>query len=507
MAQIKVIRLLQLIVVFILSLKVLSAQEIERGGKKKIEILHSDLMTNQGEMRRLLGNVRFKHKETYMTCDSAHFYPNRNTVESYSRVHIFKGDSLHLYGDYLLYDSEAEFAYVSDSVVLIDNKTILYTDHIDYDMISETATYTTGGRIINEDNVLTSITGIYHTKEEVFNFKDSVKLVNPDYTMYSDTLEYNTITEVAYFLAPSEVIGDSLYVRCNRGWYDTNNDISLLLDDAFIDNKKQIVTGDSLYYENKTGFGTAHYDVTIRDQEEDIIVKGNESWYYRDPERFMITDSAQFIQVNGDDYLYLHADTLHSATVSDTVMDYRLVRAFYGCRIYSEDIQAKCDSLSYSFRDSVIHLYHKPVLWSGTNQLFADSMALITKNQQMNKMELYNNAFIIEEVDSSRYNQLKGNNLYGYFLDNELYRIEIRGNSEKIYFALEENKLIGVDRSTCLNMDILLEDGKIKDIYMLENPEGILDPPLHKLPSLRRLENFAWHEAIRPKNRFDIFRK
>jgi len=503
----KVIRFLWLISLFILPHTLLTAQEAEKTGKKKIEILHADLMANQGEMRRLLGNVRFRHKESYMNCDSAHYYPGQNLVEAYSRVHIFKGDTLHLYGDYLLYDSEAEFAYVTDSVIMIDNETTLYTDQVEYDMIKETATYTTGGRIINQDNVLTSIIGIYFTETEIFNFKDSVKLVNPDYTMYSDTLQYNTVNEFAYFLGPSEVIGDSIYVKCNRGWYDTRNEVSLLLDDAYIDNEVQVVTGDSLYYERENGYGTAYYNVTITDQEQDIIVKGNESWYYQDPERFMMTDSAQFIQINGDDYLYLHADTLRSVTRSDSVMDYRLVRAFYGCRIFSNDLQAKCDSLAYSFRDSVIRLYYEPVLWAESNQLFADSMALVTKNKEMYKMELYNNSFVIEEVDSTRYNQLKGKDLYGYFRENKLYKIEIRGNSEKIYFAIEEDELVGVDHSTCVNMDIYIEDGKIQEIYMLDSPEGTLDPPLYKIPSLRRLENFQWFEAIRPKNRFDIFRE
>lgn len=502
-----VIRSSMLIALLILPLCLLQSQEPDREGKKKIEILHTDLMTSRGDMRQLLGNVRFRHKETYMTCDSAHYFPGQNVVEAYSEVHIYRGDTLHLYGEYLRYDSEAEYAYVRDSVILIDNETTLYTDQIEYDMIEETATYTTGGRIINEDNVLTSIIGIYFTEEEVFNFKDSVKLVNPDYTMYSDTLRYSTTDEVAWFLGPSEIIGDSIYARCNRGWYDTKNELTLLLDEAFIDNEIQVVTGDSLYYETENGYGTAHYDVTIRDKEQDIIVKGNDSWYYREPERFMITDSAQFIQVNEDDYLYLHADTLKSVTVQDSTMDYRLVRAYYGCRIYSEDLQAKCDSLSYSFRDSVIRLYYDPVIWSEANQLFADSISLYTKNKEMHKMELYNNSFVIEEVDSARYNQLKGKNLIGYFTDNKLMKIEIRGNSEKIYFAIEENELVGVDHSTCVNMDIYIEDGKINDIYMLESPEGTLDPPLYITPSERRLEGFQWFEAIRPKDRFDIFRK
>lgn len=507
MAEVNVIRLLVLIAASVLPLSLITAQEkTEDNAKKKVEIHHTDLMTNQGSMKRLLGNVRMKHKETFMTCDSAHYFEN-NLVEAYSKVHIYKGDSLHLYGEYLLYDANSEFAHIRDSVILIDNETTLYTNKIDYDIANEKAMYDTGGKIINKDNTLTSIIGTYYTVDEIFHFKDSVKLVNPDYEMFSDTLKYNTITEIAYFLGPSRVIGDSLNAKCNRGWFDTKNETSLLLDSAYVNNLVQIVNGDSIYYDSNTGFGTANYNVTISDLENDIIVKGDKSWYTKDPEKFMITDNAQFIQINDDDNLYLHADTLRSVIITDSIADYRLVRAYYGCRIFSDGLQSKCDSLSYSFQDSVIKLYYKPVLWSDENQLFADSVSLFTKNSAMDKMELYNSTFIIEKVDSSRYNQLKGNMLIGYFTENKISKIEMRGNSEKIYFAIEENALVGVDQSTCEDMDIYFEDGKMKLIYLLANPEGTLDPPLHIRPSLKKLTDFQWYEALRPKNRYDIFRE
>ena len=56
-------------------------------------------------------------------------------------------------------------------------------------------------------------------------------------------------------------------------------------------------------------------------------------------------------------------------------------------------------------------------------------------------------------------------------------------------------------------MDIYLEEGKIERIIFLKNPDGALDPPLQKAPSSRKLDNFAWLKNIRPKDRWDIFRK
>jgi lipopolysaccharide export system protein LptA len=541
MAKISAIKVLCTIIILFLPFLKSPAQSQNQGKKKRVEILHSDVMASENSFKRLIGNVRLKHNEMYMTCDSAHYFESADLVNAYSRVHIFKGDSLHLYGDKLIYDSAREEAEVIDSVILIDNNSTLYTDHLFYEMTPEIAFYSTGGRILNEDNVLTSIIGRYYSKSEVFHFKDSVVLVNPEYTMYADTLEYDTKTEIAYFLSPSEVIGDSLYVRCNEGWYDTRNEKSLLLFNAMVDNKKQIVTGDSLYYENDNGYGTAFYDVTISDLTQDIVVKGNKAWYYRDPERFMMTDSAQFIQTREDDYLYLHADTLWSVTRTydyeggdrdvsedietiildeqiypdslsrdikkDSVVSYRLLRAFYGARIYSDDLQAKCDSLAYSFKDSVIRLYNNPVIWSDENQLTSDSIKLYTLNSEMERLEMYNNAFVIEEVDTSRYQQIKGKNLTGYFRDNSIYKIEVKGNGENIYFALEENELVGVNQSTSASMDIFLEDGKIERIIFLKNPDGSLDPPLHKAPSSRKLDDFAWLKYLRPKDRWDIFRE
>ncbi|MDX2414651.1 MAG: hypothetical protein QNK33_05630, partial [Bacteroidales bacterium] len=55
-------------------------------------------------------------------------------------------------------------------------------------------------------------------------------------------------------------------------------------------------------------------------------------------------------------------------------------------------------------------------------------------------------------------------------------------------------------------MDIYLEEGKITDIYFLKNPDGSLDPPLHKSPSARRLDKFLWLNYLRPLNKHDIFR-
>jgi lipopolysaccharide export system protein LptA len=483
-----------------------------RNKKKKVELLHADLMINArdqgGEFKKLLGNVSLNHYDIRMFCDSAYLYQNRNQVKAFSKVHIKQGDTLDLYGNYLFYDGAEQKAIVKGNVELIDKETHLYTTSASYDVANKIASYNNGGRITNSKNVLTSIIGLYYSEKKMFHFKDSVKIVNPDYVMTGDTMDYNTVTETAFFTGPSEVKGDSIYLYSERGWYDTKNNVMRIWENSLIDNKQQIIKGDSLFYEKKTGYGQAFRNISIIDTSKNVMVKGDYAWYNKKPEKFMVTDRATFIQISKNDSLFLHADTISAVTVVDTAgKPFRLMRAYYGCRIFSKDLQSKCDSLSYSFQDSVIRLYHAPVIWSDENQLTSDSIAIFTKNRQAERMELYSSAFITINVDSVRYNQIKGRSLTGYFRNNKLYKINIVGNSEAIYFLPEKDEIIGVNHAKSSSIEIYVDNGKITSIYAYQNPEGKLDPPLQNTLETLKLSGFSWLDILRPKKVSDIFKK
>ncbi len=479
---------------------------------KRIDLKHSDDdyierdKETGKDWHRLLGNVWLIHNEIIMKCDSAYYFPDKNQVNAFSRIHIEQGDTLNIFGNYLFYDGFTQKALLNGNVELIDKETHLFTDTINYDVANKIAMYDDWGRITNGDNTLTSKIGIYLIPQELFHFKHEVKIVNPKYVMTGDTMDYNTQSETAFFTGPSEMKGDSLYLYCERGWYDTKNDVTQIDKNAVIDNKDKIIKGDSIYYESQSGYGEAFRNTSIKDTTNSLIVNGNYAWYYKKPEAFTVTDSAVFIQV-GKDSLFLHADTISEVTVADTAgKEYRLMRAFYGCRIYSKDIQAKCDSLSYSLQDSVIRLYRNPILWSAENQLTSDTMAIFTKNREADSMYLYYSAFVTSKVDSLRFNQIKGRTLTGYFKDNKLFRVNIVGNGESIYYLVDGDEVVGKNSVKCASIEILVDKGKITKIYERQSPEGSIDPPLITPDANKHLEGFNWFDAIRPKKILDIFK-
>jgi len=499
-----------LVLIFIPAKAYTQAVEKSKQGTTRIEIQHADSgEQNMGidpDLTRFLGNIKIKHNDVFMYCDSAYYYKIKNQVRAFSKVHIIQGDTLNLFGNYLFYDGASGNAFVKGKVELIDKETHLYTDSLNYDVRNRIARYNDRGRITNAQNILTSIKGVYHVSENLFHFKDSVKIVNPSYVMTADTMDYNTTSEIAYFTGPTKLIGDSLNLYCEKGWYDTKKQVTSVWKNAVIDNKKQIVHGDSLFFNDSTGYGESFGNVVIEDTTNHLAIEGNYAWYYKEPERFLVTDRAVFIQVSKQDSLFVHGDTLSSITVSDTTgKEYRLMRAYHGCRIFSKSLQAKCDSLSYSFQDSVIRLYRIPVLWSEENQLTSDSMAVFTKNRQTDRLELYNNAFIVQQVDTIRYDQIKGRTLTGHFKNNELYKINILGNGEILFYLIDAEAVAGVEQSKCANIEMLFDKGKISEIYEYENPEGFIDPPIPVNPV--RLDGFKWYDKLRPRKKDDIFNK
>lgn len=472
--------------------------------RRRVEILHSDSMrfdrTSGRSSNRLNGNVSLKHNDLFMNCDSAWYYDDTNQVFAFSRIHIWQGDTIHIWGQYLTYNGDSGKAVMTDSVVLADNEMRLFTEKVDYDVNTQVANYDTGGRILNGDNTLTSIVGIYYSDRKMLHFRDSVKIVNPDYVMRADTMRYDTYNEIAWFAGPTEVTGDSIYLYCEKGWSDTRNDISQLMDNAVLDNREQRITGDTLWYDERKGEGEGFGNVTITDTTDNVTTGGDYARYFKRPERFLLTGSPWFTMFSDDDTLTLMADTLRAIPVADTAgINHRLLKAYYGCTIVSREMQGRCDSLAYSFQDSVIRLYDDPIVWSRENQLTADSIALFTKNSKADHMELYNNAFVVSEVDSARFDQISGKNLSGFFLENKLHRIKVTGNGEAIYYVVDGNQLVGVNRARSATIEIFLEDGKIAEIYQNQSPDGILDPPLTKPETERRLDGFRWHPDLRPE--------
>jgi lipopolysaccharide export system protein LptA len=480
--------------------------------KTQIEILRADNLIgskiNGIDVQKLVGDAQFKHQEALMFCDSAYFYKETNTIDAFGHVRINQGDTLNLYGDLLVYDGNTRIATVTGKVVKLDNPNFtLTTDRLIFDRINNTADYYSGAIIEskNDTNVLISQIGHYFTNFQLFTFKDSVVLSNPNFVMNSDTLKYFSNTEMVNFLGPTTIKGDSNLIYCENGWYDTKLDRSKYYKNAYIITDEKKLEGDSLYYDRVIGFGKALGNMTITDTAQNIIISGGHGEVYEQKDSAVISQTPTLVQIIDGDSLFMHADTFK---VYRDAASNRFLFAYHGVKIFKSDLQGKCDSIAYAMSDSTIQLFKDPVLWSDSNQLTAIQIDIKMGEDEIKSIYLDKEAFIISEIDSLRYNQIKGKEMKGFFTNGELSVIKVRGNGQTTYFGQDEQqKFIGVNVAESSDMDIKLKDSGIHSISFLKKPKATMYPigeldPIEEL----RYKGFKWLINLRPRSKEDIYR-
>jgi lipopolysaccharide export system protein LptA len=461
---------------------------------------------NLGQQIRALDNPVFEHEGAFLYCDSAWLFEATNTLDCYGHVRIKSSDTLNLYGKFLHYDGNTKIATVKDDVKLVDKQTTLSTDFMIFDRNTGIASYTTGGKMVNGDNVLTSKRCFYYTNQKLMYFRDDVILTNPEYKINCDTLKYNTVSRISYFLGPTILRGKDNYLYCEDGEYDRATSKSRFSVNALLVDDNRRLTGDSLYYNEKTKYGKAINHVVMTDTAQHVIIKGNYAEYWRAKGYTLITNHAVAIMGDKKDTLYLHADTLR-ATFDTAKNETKQLFAYHNTRFYRTDIQGMCDSLQYSFADSLITMYRMPVLWSAQNQLTADTIKILTGDKSIKKIFMYSTAFIVSKDSSEAYNQIKGKNMIGYLVNNELSHIDVNGNAETVYYVREEDKsLVGVNKAVGSSMRIFVNDAKIERIVYYDKPKGNMLPDKDVPKDQRLLKGFNWRLKSRPMHKDDIFR-
>ena len=475
--------------------------------KTKVYLIHTNTLSFDKAVKPdaqiLNGDVCFRHDSSYMYCDSAYFFEQTNSLEAFSNVRMEQGDTLFVYGDYLFYDGNTQVAYLRENVRMENGQVTLFTDSLNYERIPNIGYYFEGGLIVDSLNQLSSFYGQYSPETKLAVFNDSVRLENTDFTLYSDTLHYDTQSKIATILGPSVIVSDSGTIHTSRGWYDTVNNTSLLLDQSQVESGEKILIGDSIFYNRDTGMGEVYGNMSLIDTAQHVTLQGEYGYYNEQTGYAFATDSARFLEYSQGDTLFLHADTLQMVTV-DSI--YREIKAYYGVRFYRTDMQGVCDSMQFNTRDSVLYMYTEPVLWNEQYQLYGDTIAIYMNDSTIEYAHVIQFAFAAQHVDSSYYNQLKGNDLKAYFEGQAVHQIDVAGNAESIFYPLEKDGAkVGMNETKSGFLTIWVKDNKLDKLKIWPSPVGTMTPIPDLKPDQKMLKDFYWFDYLRPKNKDDIY--
>ncbi|WP_115462475.1 OstA-like protein [Winogradskyella aurantiaca] len=497
--------------------------------KKRLTIKYSGRTVDQVEnnkgalvfQRDSRQQVHFLYDGIDMWCDKAIYYEDDEFIEAYSNVRMKQGDTIHMTAKYIEYSGISQLAFASGNVVLREPQSTLLTDTLYMDRVQQQAYYETGGRVIKDTSgTITSNIGRYYFNSKKYQFLSDVVLVNPDYVLNTNRLDFYTEPGYAYLYGPSTITGDDSKIYCERGFYDTKNNVGHFQRNARIDYENRVVEGDSLYFDRNRNFASANNNIKVTDTINNSVVRGHYAEVFKAKDSIFITKRALAVTLQEKDSIYIHADTLMLTGPPEK----RITRAYYDVRIYKSDLAGKSDSVHVNHETGLLQMLNlkrfsstdafaqqrKPILWSLDNQMTGDTIHLISNvvTEKLDTLKVFNNAFLIskDSLSEDGYNQVKGKVLIGLFRNNELYNVDINKNAEVIQYSRDSyGALIGINKSKSGSINIKLADSEIEIITLLNRPDGEITPESQFPENANKLRGFDWRGSERPRNVEDLF--
>lgn len=466
------------------------------------------------------------HQGAQIESDRAYFYNADNFFKADGNVVFTQGDSLRMDCAYLEYNGQNQKAKAWGSVVLKRPDMILKTDTLRLDRLVQQAFYNTPGVIEDQESILTSNRGRYFMDQKKYRFQSKVHIDNPDYTLDSEQLDYYTEKDLAYLYGKSRIVGDTYEIECLRGFYNMQLQRGYFKRNATIYYDGKIIQGDSLYFEDAREYAAATNNISITDPINKSVITGHYGEIFKAKDSAIITRRALAVNIVEQDSLFIHADTLLATGPENN----RILKGFYGVRIFKQDMSGVSDSLHFNENEGIIKLLKKPlskreqqifttldfnrtnpVMWLGKSQMSGNEIQLFIepKSRKLDTLKILERVFIIEKdsLDRGGFNQVKGGLLHGNFEAGALDRIDIEKNTEVLYYMYSEdtNELIGIDRTDCSSLNMWIENNAIGSIQFNVQPSGMVYPEKDLPVNERRLEGFIWREEERPKNKNDLF--
>jgi len=302
-----------------------------------LEIQSADLLQGAKGFERLLGNVKMKHQNSLISCDSAYFFRDENRAQLFGRVQIKdEEDPITTTSAYAEYDGMTKVAKLRKNVVFTNQKTKLYTEHLDYNRETNVASYFEGGKVVDSVNVLTSEVGTYEINYERISFQYDVVLVNPDYTLKTQDLIYLTIPKTAQTPGLTNIVSKEGY--------------KFKFFEGLVDTEDSRVKADELFYDEPKAYYEGKKDVRVLNKERKLEVFGEVGTYWEKKKYSQVFGNALVRRYFESDTLFLTADTLISQDGEADSLKYLL--AFHQVNLVKTDLSGKADSLLYSFPDS-----------------------------------------------------------------------------------------------------------------------------------------------------------
>lgn len=490
----------------------------------KVNIRNADEIKKDAKYdgnRYLVGNVIIEHQGSVLYADEVVMYDEENFVKAIGNTKLTNTDGSIITASEMEYDGNTQKGVARKNVVLNDSKgTIIKTETLYYDRVSNKAFYNSGGTINDGKSITYSKTGTYFLTNRTIDLSGTVKIDDKDYTLVGDNVVQNQNTNVVDINGYTTITNKKNpknRIITEKGTYNMNSKEANLTKNSRIYYNDKILTGDKLYFNQITGFGTGTGNVMVDDPLEKRYLKGGYGEIYEKKDSAMMTKEPYAVKILEKDSIYFAAEKILSFQKLDSLLVKKsYLRAYKKARIFKSNAQGRADSIAFNETDGVMHMFTKPILWSGEKQVTGDKIEAYfnTETQNMDSIKVIGNALAISKVDSlstkDEFNQVKGKLMSVYYEGKEIKEVKVIGNAQSITYADEENEKtkqkdrIGITLATCGIIGALFEEQALQIISCSVGAASTTYPMSKISPDKKKFQNFNWNTKDRLRKWQDI---
>ncbi len=502
----------------------------------------------ESKVATFLGPTLIRQDSAMIYCEAGYYDTANRTAEFRENAQYGKGEQ-EATALVIRYDGDREEVTLSGEARFVEGTknasadTILYNDGNDLTVLRGNAVYRDEGQLLESDRI------VYNTAEESFQTEGRSRIYDEAQILEADQIDFDTESEIG--IATGNVYWvdtvEQVSIRCENANYNKANDylkatggrplMTSLVDgdtlylsaDTLISYRVDpvvdtILTVDSLSLVDSLSVTDSLVTADPLPGDDEVVVPLPDTLLRQNRPKFLqkaldsspLPDSSTLLKPLPDSLLLVDSlrapadslfrvDSLRSPERDSSTA--RNLLAQRNVKIYKSDLQAVCDSLVYSTVDSLFEFYGDPVIWSDTSQFDADTIHMQLANDQIDRIYLYQDAFILNSPDELFFNQIKGRDIVAYFVDGEVRRVKVDGNAESVYYALDEAKAyVAANKTVCSEMMLFFGNNEIEKINFFRQPTAEMQPMDQANHDALRLPGFDWQVARRPQSVADLLR-
>lgn len=497
----------------------------------KIADLFGEVVLENGKQRLFTKRMRYDaankiaeyHTGATMTngksqLKSRHGYYHVNLKEVF-----FKGDVLGtdpeftMRTDTMTFNTETQVVRFVAPTLISQRDSKIYTEGGFYDIENNFAEFDVNPQYERDGEKGRARKMRYNGVTKTYILEGDAHIDNPKKGEVTDAevIFYNSETETTRLKGNAHYKDSTREIRGEDIRYDSRNKNYQLAGRGTVVDGTNEITADSLDFNDALGNGLAVGRVEWVDTENDYRVLSHRMDYNKKSDYLYAYGGFE----DGDggrplmkslvdrDTLYMSADTLN-AYKPDSASDVRVLLAYRNVKIFKSDLQAVCDSLSFSTLDSIFWLYQidtLPIIWSDTSQFSGDTIRMLLKDKKLDRIWLRQNSFVINSEDGKLFNQIKGKYTTAYFRDNEVRDMYVEGNGQAVYYAIDDKgAYIGVNETACSEMRLSFGNNKVEHVRFYVEPSGKFTPMRTAGKETKKLDGFFWETKRRPRTVADL---